>query len=971
MGQILFALATFRVLREPIFLLPDTLSLLVQAKVSLGRITSFLSLEELQDNGLEKLPLGSSDTTVEIINGNFTWNNSLSNTTATLKDINFKVSHGMKVGICGTVGSGKSSLLSCILGEMPRISGDIKFCGQRPMLLSHRGYIVDIEILSFGDQTLIGEKVLWMLISHISSHLFKEVVLGLLREKTVVYVTHQVELLNAADLIVVMKDGRTVQVGKYDDILVPAPPAQLIKEEERESGRVRFPVYWKYITTAYGGALVFLLILASIILQFLRIGSNYWLAWATPSSRDEKPVVSGLTLMTIYAYLALGICFCTLVVDSLVTATGYKTATILFKKMLETIFGAPMSFFDATPSGRILNRCSTDQSVVETRIPSLLESLISSTIQLAGIIAVMSTVANIYGNSGFVSRPEFQAAAAMKCLLLRLDTFSCITFAFLLVLSMYYRKSIDPAIAGLAVTYGLTLTSNLSGLVQYAPHLPLILHGVTCTFPAGMKTGIVGRTGSGKTTLVQSLFRVVEPRTGCIVIDGVDISSIGLQDLRSRLSIIPQDPTMFQGTIRSNLDPLEQYTDAEIWDTLDKCQLGDEVRKMERKLDSDVLEKGENWSMGQRQLVCLGRVLLKKSKVLILDEATASVDTNTDNLIQQTLKDHLSDCTLVTIAHRITSVLDSDMVVLLSHESVGDSCDVAGIEDSRLEVVGERVYSISPLKLGDPKIAPLHLSFSFFWKYCPLTIVLIDISHNDLKGLILRVLGLLPDHNKFKIKSGNKETPSMLKAETDGFSKSNLVRTSAGTDIYKAVLRDGSKVRIEMEATTAPQLKYRVRILMGIIEGMTYLQEGWPQVDYDLKTSSILFSQNEEPMISRFRVDEHYSCTRKIYKFGVLVLEMITNRRPRKEFEGKEGSFVEWVRDHYPEDSEEVIDEKLKRTGHDFDHATEALELVKDLGPPFHKCMKSTIVHFMDFPASRFSDLGCQAWYISLPFFGN
>ena len=174
------------------------------------------------------------------------------------------------------------------------------------------------------------------------------------------------------------------------------------------------------------------------------------------------------------------------------------------------------------------------------------------------------------------------------------------------------------AIAGLALTYGLTLSRTLAGVVwclchletkmisverilqytsipsegplivqkhrpdsswpvrgeisihnlqiRYAPHLPLILHGVTCTFPAGKKIGIVGRTGSGKSTLIQALFRLVEPTTGCIFIDGIDISSIGLQDLRSRLSIIPQDPTMFQGTIRSNLDPLEQYTDAQIWD---------------------------------------------------------------------------------------------------------------------------------------------------------------------------------------------------------------------------------------------------------------------------------------------------------------------------------------------------------------------------------------------------------------------
>ncbi|KAM0878476.1 hypothetical protein ACQ4PT_034839 [Festuca glaucescens] len=124
---------------------------------------------------------------------------------------------------------------------------------------------------------------------------------------------------------------------------------------------------------------------------------------------------------------------------------------------------------------------------------------------------------------------------------------------------------------------------------------------------------------------------------------------------------------MFEGTVRSNLDPLGEYNDDQIWEALDNCQLGDEVRKKDLKLDSPVIENGENWSVGQRQLVCLGRVILKRTKILVLDEATASVDTATDNLIQKTLRENFSDSTVITIAHRITSVLDSDMVLLLDN----------------------------------------------------------------------------------------------------------------------------------------------------------------------------------------------------------------------------------------------------------------------------------------------------------------
>ncbi|KAL8248049.1 hypothetical protein R6Q59_009265 [Mikania micrantha] len=202
--------------------------------------------------------------------------------------------------------------------------------------------------------------------------------------------------------------------------------------------------------------------------------------------------------------------------------------------------------------------------------------------------------------------------------------------------------------------------------VRYRPDAPLVLRGVTCTFQGGHKIGIVGRTGSGKTTLIGSLFRLVEPAGGKIVVDGINISTIGLHDLRSRFAVIPQDPTLFNGTVRYNLDPLGQHTDDKIWEVLEKCQLKEAVQDKTGRLDSIVVEDGANWSMGQRQLFCLGRALLRRSKILVLDEATASVDNATDTMLQETIRSEFADCTVITVAHRIPTVMDCTMVLTMS-----------------------------------------------------------------------------------------------------------------------------------------------------------------------------------------------------------------------------------------------------------------------------------------------------------------
>ena len=1036
-------LAYFNLMQIPLRLLAIVLISLANAKVSLNRIGHFLTGEDYDDYIIKNDPQDQIGD-VEIKDGVFAWDtdsarihykkmdllrkakgNKNGNKKGpqsektlnldeplkqedliVLNNINFRARKGQMVAIVGQVGSGKTSLLNAILGELDKVKGEVKVKGS-VAYISQQAFLKndtlrrnitftmpydeekyqkvlrdcelldDIKILPGGDLTEIGERginlsggqkqrvaiaravysesdiyiiddCLSALDAHVGRNIYRKILQGQLRDKTVIFVTHALHYVAEADEIYIVKGGRIVENGapaalradrnsefnqldvkdleddtnknsEEDDSdekglqaaelieSMEAPPSDLglytadeaehticeerpkqrqyidpntdeiprkksslkpksraqsrnkptpqavqandiaistqkqqtekgtlVKKEESAKGAVPWRV-WKAYMKSGGKFRTFLVFLTFIGFQIFRIANDWWLGvWSQSQFGLES-------IQYVYIYCIIGVTtgLIVLIRGVLFGFFTKKSAQQIQSSVLWNILRSPISWFDVTPTGRILNRTNKDQDDVDQALPWTLQFamqnvlVLLSTVVMIGIItplfliiagvftilysrwlkrflrasreikrlemASRSPIIQLIGEiangttviRAFNATNDYVAAYAKnfnrflvasynsvgiaRWIAIRSELFGAITVAgaaYLGVLSKEFNYDSNAGLVGLSITWALQITAVLSFTIKiladselqmssyerlleyanmnkqeaafekpesqvanwpfegkyemdniayrYRPELDRVIHGISFSVKQHEKIGVVGRTGSGKSTLILGLLRILElvegegkEQKGSIKLDGVNIADLGLHDVRKRITLIPQDPTLFTGTIRSNIDPFEEFQDDKIIDALKKVQIWDALKEFvekpeetknpkskkgskakkitqpngylttdtalisdkipeSKRLDMLVDDGGSNFSLGQRQLLCMARALIRGSKVLLMDEATANIDEKTDHLLQQMIKTEFKDTTVITIAHRLNTIIQYDKILILENGRIAD-----------------------------------------------------------------------------------------------------------------------------------------------------------------------------------------------------------------------------------------------------------------------------------------------------------
>ncbi|XP_046390511.1 ATP-binding cassette sub-family C member 5-like [Ischnura elegans] len=840
---------------------------------------------------------------------------------ATLQGINFSLKKGKLVAVCGGVGSGKSSLLSAVMGDMLVVSGRVEVNGSIAVVsqqawifndtvqenilfglpLDHDRYknVLDVcclnrdlKLLPNGDMTEIGERgtnlsggqkqrisiaravyaekeiillddPLSAVDARVARRIFEYCIRGALKDRTILFATHSLQFLPECDEIIFLKDGVISERGTHEELMSlagdyyqlmqfdetrkensesdnkPKPSRQdseqspvrefkggeaegkMTAAEEHSMQRTGYKAFLRF-SKYCGGYWVMASLLCLILLFTLaRLFSGIWLQiwldegdgsggamvanWKANSSiagtnlteNELKGSVNDNPYLWFYQTI-YGLSFVVLMTIGLVKGVGIARqllfgSSALHDTMLRKVMKCPISFFDITPPGRILQRFSRDMDEMDVRVPFFFEFVwqglmyvITQLVLVCFIFPVFSIALSIASglfafldiwlNKGlkeakkidnFLKSPvlnhiassmaglsviraygrhrvflerfcarlnhtlasDFMFRSSIRWFTFRMDMIAVATVTLISLIVVLLRSSVSSAQAGLAlscvfgvstfVPYVMQLKSEMQArftsverILEYAeeleeeenvimdpedkgctpedvvivppmdwpqngdiefnnvqlrhrPNLPLVLFGINAKIAGGEKVGVVGRTGAGKSSLLGALLRLVKLSAGNIKIDGIDVSKVCLHKLRSTIAIIPQDPVLFHGTLRYNLDPFSEHADESIWQALEKSHLKDKVMKEDKQLLMVVESDGENFSVGEKQLICLARALLRRNKILLLDEATASVDLETDSLIQNTVREEFSSCTVITIAHRIHTITSYDRVMVL------------------------------------------------------------------------------------------------------------------------------------------------------------------------------------------------------------------------------------------------------------------------------------------------------------------
>ncbi|KAI1286825.1 Multidrug resistance-associated protein 1 [Halotydeus destructor] len=719
-------------------------------------------------------------------------------------------------------------LSACALEDDLRIlpAGDETEIGERGINLSGgQKQRVSLARAVYSDRDIyLLDDTLSAVDANVGNHLFEHVIgqNGLLRNKTRVFITHKLDILPHVDDIIVMKAGLIDFHGSYESLTLTYPnlaesvivneahssnkkqakghdekkrtknaditEGKLTTKETMDFKSVMWKVFFRHLASVSWEKRISFVVIFAFRAAFEAL-SPLWLSeWALDSENPDRNSNIQLRNVRIFVFNGIGVCqaLSGLAMTYLVYDIASDASVALHAQMLSRILRAPMSFFDTTPIGRILNRFTSDVYSNDATLRVYLRSLsinlfaaiscvflIILKTPLSVIAIVMAIILNSWAQNKLLktARQLQRLESTTRSLIFsqlsetisgssiirsyhgvmffntccdeKLDSNNVASYCrvitrnfmraiggslgavvLLFSLALVLVSDLDAATAGIVFSAVSSFTDIIvqgyeryaqvdSSLVavercqeytsmpveengteefeephqewpqvgtvsfksystKYRPELDLVLNKMDLQIDGGKKIGIVGRTGAGKSSIPLALFRIIEAVEGQILIDSVDCTKIRLVDLRSRMCIIPQEPVLFMGSLRYNLDPFNRYGEVELWRALEIAHLKDFVNQLPGGLCHEISEDGENISVGQRQLVCLARAVLKKSKILILDEATAAIDNETDEKIQQTIRTEFSDCTILTIAHRLTTILDYDRIIVMDNGTVAE-----------------------------------------------------------------------------------------------------------------------------------------------------------------------------------------------------------------------------------------------------------------------------------------------------------